>query len=50
MIVGEPIDIRKQFGDKIGMKDVDQISKYLFDKENELKEIYRKLEQEKEKK
>ena len=50
LIVGEPIDIRKQFGDKIGMKDVDQISKYLFDKENELKEIYRKLEQEKEKK
>ena len=50
LVVGEPIDIRKQFGDKIGMKDVDEISKYLFDKENELKEIYRKLEKGEEKK
>ena len=50
LVIGEPIDIRKQFGDKIGMKDVDEISKYLFAKESELKEIYRNLEKGEEKK
>ncbi len=43
VLIGEPVDIKKQFGDKIGMKEVDEISKYLFEKENELKEIYHEL-------
>ena len=50
LLIGEPIDIRKQFGDKIGMKEVEEISRYLFEKESELKQIYRDLEQRSQKK
>ena len=50
LLIGEPIDIRKQFGDRIGMKEVEEISRYLFEKESELKQIYRDLEQRSQKK
>ena len=43
LLVGEPIDIRKQFGENLGMDKIEEATKYLFDKEQELKEIYRRM-------
>ena len=40
IVIGEPIDIKEKFGPNIGMKEVEEITKYLFDKEQELKAIY----------
>ena len=40
ILIGEPIDIRKQFGEKLSMSQIDEISKYLFEKEQELRNIY----------
>ena len=40
VVVGEPINIREKFGDKLGMNEIEQATKYIFDKEQELKKIY----------
>ena len=43
VLVGEPIDIRKQFGENLGMDKIEEATKYLFDKEQGLKETYRRM-------
>ena len=40
VVIGEPINIQERFGSNIGMKEVEEITKYIFDKEQELKAIY----------
>ena len=40
IVIGEPINIQEKFGPNIGMKEVEEITQYLFDKEQELKAIY----------
>ena len=40
VVMGEPINIKEKFGPNIGMKEVEEITKYLFEKEQELKVIY----------
>lgn len=40
LIIGEPIDIREKYGDNLGMDKIEEATKYLFEKEQELKEIY----------
>lgn len=40
VVMGEPINIKEKFGPNIGMKEVEEITKYLFEKEQELKAIY----------
>lgn len=40
VVIGKPINLKEQFGENISMKQVDEISKYLFEKEQELKAIY----------
>ena len=42
VVMGEPIDIRKQFGDNLGMDKIEEVTKYLFEKELELKELYKR--------
>ena len=42
ILIGEPIDIRKQFGEVLSMEQIDEATKYLFEKEQELKEIYQR--------
>ena len=42
VVMGEPIDIRKQFGDNLGMDKIEEVTKYLYEKELELKELYRR--------
>lgn len=39
---GEPINIRKQFGENLGMDKIEEVTKYLFEKESELKELYQR--------
>ena len=40
LIIGEPIDIREKYGDNLGMDKIEEATKYLSEKEQELKEIY----------
>lgn len=40
LIIGEPIDIREKYGDNLGMDKIEEATKYLFEKEQELKKIY----------
>lgn len=42
VVIGEPINLKEKFGELQGMKQIEEITKYLFEKENELKEIYSK--------
>ncbi len=42
IVFGNPINLRKQFGDNIGMDKIEEATKYLFAKELELKELYGK--------
>lgn len=40
IVIGEPIDLRKTFGENMGLKEIEQATQYLFEKEQELKNIY----------
>ena len=40
VIIGEPIDIKKTFGENIGVIEIEKATQYLFEKEQELKQIY----------
>ena len=40
VVIGEPINLKERFGNNLGMKEIEEITDYLFKKENELKEIY----------
>ena len=40
VVIGEPIDIKEKFGPVIGMVEIEKVTQYLFDKEQELKEKY----------
>lgn len=40
IVVGEPIDIKATYGEKLDMRQIDAIARDLFDKEQELKRIY----------
>ena len=42
VVMGEPIDIRKQFGENLGMDKIEEVTKYLYEKEIELKELYKR--------
>ena len=42
IIIGEPINIKELYGDKIGMKEIEEATKLLFEKEQELKKIYKR--------
>ena len=42
VVIGEPINLKEKFGPLQSMDQVEKITKYLFDKEQELKEIYAK--------
>lgn len=41
LLIGEKIDIRKQFGENLSMEKIEEITKYLFEKEKELRGIYK---------
>ena len=38
--IGEPIYLKDKFGEVIGMKQIEEITEYLFKKEEELKSVY----------
>ena len=42
IVIGTPINLRKQFGEYMGMDKIEEATKYLFAKELELKEIYKR--------
>lgn len=42
IVIGEPINIKEKFGDNLGMNQIEEVTKYLFDKEQELKELYKR--------
>ena len=42
IVMGEPIDIRKKFGENLPMDKIEEVTKYLYEKELELKELYRR--------
>ena len=42
IVIGAPIDLRKMYGTQFGMKEIEEATKYLFNKEQELKAIYHK--------
>ena len=44
VVVGEPINLREKFGERMGMKEIEEATQYLFDKELELKALYHKEE------
>ncbi len=40
IVIGEPIDIKKEFGETIGVAEIEKAANFLFEKEQELKDIY----------
>ena len=40
IVIGEPIDIKKTFGENVSVAEIEKIAQYLFDKEQELKNKY----------
>ena len=42
IVYGEPINLREKFGENMGMDKIEEATKYLFEKEQELKEVYKR--------
>ena len=42
VVIGKPINIKEQYGDNLGMNQIEEITKTLFERERALKEIYQK--------
>ena len=42
IVFGEPINLREKFGENMGMDKIEEATKYLFEKELELKEAYKR--------
>lgn len=42
LVIGEPINLKEKFGENMGMKEIEEATQYLFNKEQELKELYHK--------
>ena len=40
IVVGEPVNLREKYGDKMGMKEIEEATIYLFEKEQQLKALY----------
>ena len=40
--MGEPIYLKELYGENMGMDKIEEATKYLFEKEQELKEIYQR--------
>ena len=40
LVIGEPIYLKKVFGDNMGMGQIEEATQYLFEKEQELKKLY----------
>ena len=40
VVIGEPINLKEKFGENLSMKEIEQITEYLYQKEIELKKIY----------
>lgn len=40
VVIGEPIDLHKMYGDKMNIQEIEKAALYLFEQEQELKKIY----------
>lgn len=42
LVIGDPIDVKALMGDKMDMNKIEEITKYLYEKEQQLKQLYHK--------